>query len=727
MIDLIDPAELDAIFVGLASAAVVVAGAVAAAAPEEAPLSVSDWADAHRMVSPESGSPFPGPWDNGRLPYLIVPMDRMGPEDPSQTVTVRGSAQTGKSECGVNAILSRIDQAPCSMLILAPSSDEAKKYNKVKFDASVAASPRVQRKVARQTGRSADGSTGAFKRFAGGFAIIDSAGTSKPLQMITAPLVVTEEATEYEEDVDGRGHPIDQARKRGTMAGARFKLIIPSTPGKKVEEGEKGGCRVTAEFEAGDQAQFVVPCPHCGDYSALHFENMAGPTEKNPKQTVGFYCQARSKDQPNQGCGALAENYHRHEMIKNGRWVPYFKSDRDDNPVPPDVIPAADIEKYAFAKHGSRWIAGRDCEGRAASFHIWQAMNTIIGWDVIWDEWRKVVDGRLDATVFFQQTLGLPYEGLVDRPEVEELVAAAGRVWAKPNEVPPFCAFLTMAVDVQVNRLEWAVYGWGRGGLGFRVATGILPGDPTKLDVWRDLDAQRKQTYAGPNFKPAMPVRCFVDSGNWTQEVYHYCRGRGAEGVFAIFGAKGPKAYQAPAVTQGTRRKVKFGGRTVAKIVPLQIGTHTLKSRFYNGLADGIISEADKPLPSRAILFPEGLTEAEAKQLTAEKISFDDPKKPHGEWVKVSGQANEQLDLGVYCLAGAWSLQMDNWDEDRWREAYEAALPDEDPALKDAGGLEQIWGRVTPPPAEQTEPTRGLSEADKAKLREMGKQNWRTS
>ncbi len=716
------PDIIQASFKGLASPLLVVAGAINEAAPVAEPLRVSEWAAKYREVAPESGSPKPGKWSNDVLPYMVVPMDRMGPEDPVQRVTLKGSAQSGKSEGGLNAAMSRIDQSPCGMLILLPSTDEARKYNKVKFDSTVQASEQIKRKVATQTTRSEAKSTSSFKRFPGGFAIIDSAGTSKPLQMVTAAFVITEEATEYEDDVDNRGHAIDQATKRGTMAGAAFKLVIPSTPGRKPVEGEAGGCRVTMEYESGDQCQYVVPCPHCGDFSALRFENMAGPTPKDPDQTVGFFCKASSTEQPNQGCGALAENYQRHEMIANGRWVPYFPSDRDDNPQPPEIIPAEEIDDYAFALDGRRWISPRDTEGRSASFHIWQAMNPQIGWEVIWREWQDVCSGKLDAKVFWQQTLGRAYEGLVDRPDIQALVEAGGKVSAQPGEVPVFCAVLTMAVDVQVNRLEWAVYAWGRGGVGFRVSRGILPGDPTKLQVWKDLDAQRKQTWSGPAFKAAAPVRCFVDSGNWTQEVYRYCRGRAAEGVFAIFGAKGPKSHEAPAVTQSSIRKVKFANKTVSKIVPLQIGGHSLKGRFYGGLIDGTTAEKGKPLPARAILFPSDLDEDEAKQLTAEKLSFDDAKKPWGQWVKISGQANEALDLGVYNLAAAISMQIDTWDDERWRTKYEEVLPDEDPTLADAGGLEALWSEVATPaePEPEARPV-GLTEEEKEQLAAMGR------
>ena len=48
-------------------------------AKPETELTVSDYADLYRVVSPESGSPFPGPWRTTRVPYLREPTDCLHP------------------------------------------------------------------------------------------------------------------------------------------------------------------------------------------------------------------------------------------------------------------------------------------------------------------------------------------------------------------------------------------------------------------------------------------------------------------------------------------------------------------------------------------------------------------------------------------------------------------------------------------------------------------------
>ncbi|NBW63965.1 MAG: hypothetical protein EBR33_12820, partial [Synechococcaceae bacterium WB4_1_0192] len=41
-------------------------------------MTVSQWADAHRMLS-RKGSSEPGPWRTDRTPYLREPMDCLSP------------------------------------------------------------------------------------------------------------------------------------------------------------------------------------------------------------------------------------------------------------------------------------------------------------------------------------------------------------------------------------------------------------------------------------------------------------------------------------------------------------------------------------------------------------------------------------------------------------------------------------------------------------------------
>jgi phage terminase large subunit GpA-like protein len=77
----------------------------------EQPLTVSEWADAHRRLSSKA-SAEPGPWRTSRTPYLREPMDCLSNSSLVQRVVMMFAAQTGKTEAGSNWLGYVIDHAP---------------------------------------------------------------------------------------------------------------------------------------------------------------------------------------------------------------------------------------------------------------------------------------------------------------------------------------------------------------------------------------------------------------------------------------------------------------------------------------------------------------------------------------------------------------------------------------------------------------------------------------
>ena len=57
-------------------------------------LTVSAWADKHRVLSPR-GANEAGPWRTSRTPYLKEIMDHLSPSHPCQRVVLMKGAQTG--------------------------------------------------------------------------------------------------------------------------------------------------------------------------------------------------------------------------------------------------------------------------------------------------------------------------------------------------------------------------------------------------------------------------------------------------------------------------------------------------------------------------------------------------------------------------------------------------------------------------------------------------------
>jgi phage terminase large subunit GpA-like protein len=84
-------------------------------------------------------------------------------------------------------------------------------------------------------------------------------------------------------------------------------------------------------------------------------------------------------------------------------------------------------------------------------------------------------------------------------------------------KLPAGVAVLTCGVDVQADRLELELVGWGRGEESWSVGYQVLPGDPSAPAVWQSLDELLAQPWAHERGITLPVSACCIDSGFHTQ------------------------------------------------------------------------------------------------------------------------------------------------------------------------------------------------------------------
>ena len=99
-------------------------------APEN--LTVSQWADRYRKLSPENSAEA-GLWKTSRTPYLKEIMDSFTDDRVNHIVVVAGS-QVGKTECELNMLGYLIDQDPGPAMFIQPTLDMAEDFSKRRLD-----------------------------------------------------------------------------------------------------------------------------------------------------------------------------------------------------------------------------------------------------------------------------------------------------------------------------------------------------------------------------------------------------------------------------------------------------------------------------------------------------------------------------------------------------------------------------------------------------------------
>lgn len=714
---------LRSILPGIACGFAAVFAAIAANAAPEKALSVSQWAERDRVVAAESGSALHGKWSNASTPHLVEPMDSCQLSNGVRKVVLTGGAQFGKSEIALNAIAWAIYYEPCKILLLQPSIGEVQQYSRNKWEPMIEATPALRERVHLMKSRSTDGSTTAVKKFRGGDMEFVTAGSSKGLQGRTIRLVVAEECAQYEADEEGNvgvgGDAITAAEGRQETWKEDAKTILVSTPGFA------GRCRISEEYRLSDMRRWFTPCVHCGDAFVLDIRWL--------HWHEGRACMTCPS------CGVVIEESDRTAMNARGFWLPTFEHEgeseqararRAANPAPPKIIPAGEIDAFApFNEALGYRFAARNCEGRARGYHLWQGQSELSSWQVVLGKKESFEAGTYDAKEYAQKVLGEPFEEVVDRPDSEKLFEARGAIYPREGVVPPWAAIVTGFIDVQANRFEWGVYAWGRGGVGARIAKGLIAKNPSDVASWQDVAALVRAEFSGPAFRAKRCDYWGIDlGGTATDEVYNFVLSNRALNVHAMKGASKDGGY-APAYERGTKIKVRWKGQTRGRIIPIITGTHGLKTRIYHGLLQGLESAKERKLLPRSLHLALDATATDFKQLTAEYLKQDDPRKK-GAWVLPAGAANEQLDIAVGCLALAIMEGLDLFDEETWAQRHAERLPtlieqeltplEKLARAKDAPADAPAAPALEAPPAEGVlKPAGGLTDEERKALAEI--------
>ena len=603
-----DPGVLEFVYENMQSGEAVYYHAFAAGLRPDQDLTVTQWADEHRVL-PRKGSAEPGRYRSSRTPYMREIMDNMSPfSGVREQCTMKGT-QLGFTAGGENWIGFVIDVAPGPMIMVLPTVELAKDFSKQKLAPTIEETPRLTGKVRDRRSRDS-GNTIQAKEFPGGMLFLLGSNSGAGFRQRSVRYLFLDDVDGFEHDVGGEGDPADLVKKRTDTFSHRRKIWENSTPTVK------GLSRIEKAFDESSQAYYQVPCPLCGEFQALEWggkdaefglkfkRNKAGAVVD-----VWYEC-AR--------CNGRIDERHKTGMLEHGRWIHTY----------PDR-----------AKKG---------------YHL-SSLYSPIGWV----SWRQVVEEFLDAKdnadrlkVWVNTRLGLPFDQAGDQPDWVMLKARCEpyEAWTMPEGG----LALTAGVDVQNDRLAVIIRAWGRAEESWLVWWGELFGDPSGTEVWKQLDGLLTRSYSGRKI-----ISMGVDSGGHkTQEVYHYARRRSP----VVFALKGASQYGRPIISRPSKVDVTWSGETIRNGVELwPVGTDTAKATIYGRL------RLEPPGPG-CYHWPVGATDEYFRQLTAEKLTTKIVKGyPKQEWVKV-GERNEALDCEVYSYAAAIRVGLDKID---WTNAEE--------------------------------------------------------
>jgi phage terminase large subunit GpA-like protein len=576
-------------------------------------MSILEWADEFRYLSTES-SAEPGKYSSARAPYQREPMEVIG--DPRvRRIVLMWASQLGKSLIIENAIGRAIHLRPGPILLLQPRVEDAEMWSKERFAPMVRDTPVLRDRVSEAKSR-ASGNTLRSKIFNGGHLAL--VGANAPAGLAARPIrdLYCDEVDRYDESAGTEGDPIDLAERRTATFG-NATIVETSTPG------DKGRSRIEPAYLAGDQREYHVPCPHCQQMQVLRWGSETSAFglkwDAGHPETVAYLCEH---------CGCLIDELAKPWMLERGRWIPKAPG----NPYPSFWLNAlySPFDGCTWAKLAANFLEVKHAPARLKTF-----INTILC--ETWEEPGEVVESHTLMTRLEHYPCACEENGTPD-PDAGELAAVP--VCTAPR-VPTGVGALTMGVDVQGDRLELRVWGWGAGEVSWLLRMEQIPGDPGSTEPWEVLEAIRRVGLIHESGRRMPIARTFVDSGgHHTKQVYEYCRPRRLQGVFACKGIGGA----------GTPFLGQPNYQTNAKVMLYPVGTFAAKESF---LRSRLYAPREKP---GYVHLPDWVTLEELEQLTSEKlirrIVAGQVKR---EWIKIR-ERNEALDCEVYAHAALHAM-----------------------------------------------------------------------
>ena len=578
------------------------------------PLTVSQWAEKYRVLSRESSAEA-GPWRNARTPYLVEPMNALTQPQVRQIAIVAPS-QVGKSELELNAIGYIIDQDPGSMLYIQPTIGDAKKFSRLRIAPMIRDSKKLRSKVSDIKSRDS-GNTQLQKSFPGGMLTIIGSQSAAALASTPSRYIIGDELDRWAKSAGTEGDPWGLAAARTTTY-YNAKMIAVSSPTIK------GFSKIEELYNEGTQERWCTKCPDCGEYHCIKFDDIKFKFETHrTKRSVSYEIQSVGWACPS--CGS----YHTEEEMREqpSKWVP-------ENPT------AIQRGKRSF------WIN--------AFSSPWRPWESIV---VDFLETRKDPER---FQVFYNTVLGELWEDRGDMVTDDEMLSRREDYGKNkdgtPVELPEGVLVLTCGVDVQDDRLEAEVVGWGHYKESWGIRKYIFYGDPNDEEVWRQLDDILDHVYKFENGRGLTIAQTFIDSGGHkTQSVYFHCRERIYRRVFAI---KGKGGEGVPFVRVPSKVDVIVNGRSIAKAYLYTLGVDAGKATIMSSI------RVQEPGP-KYCHFPlnqeAGYNADFFNGLLSEKLVQKVEKgRMRMYWEKLPGhERNEALDCRNYALAAITALDPD--------------------------------------------------------------------
>lgn len=453
-----------------------------------------------------------------------------------ETVVIMKSSQVGCTEAICNIIGYYIHQDPSPILDIEPDEPAARDFSIRRVAPMVRDTPILTEKIGAPKTRDTN-NTIFEKRYPGGLLAIGWA--TSPSQLASRPIriITGNDIDRYPPSAGKEGDPLGLAIKR-TRTFWNRKIFVNSSPTTR------GLSKIEELFFLSNQQHFYVPCPYCRFFQKLIFYHRSQ-----------FASLAK---------GMLVYTW-------DGSHITYvaYRCGNCQKDIP-------ETEKYKMLREGE-WRALRPDIVKHQGFHINELYSP-------WSSWAEIAEGfenskhRVELLrIWVNTTIGETFD------ESESPLISGHKLLDRREDytkIPEGVVFLTATVDVQDDRLECYVEGWGEDEESWLIDFYVAEGSPAEKVSWKLMEDyllskkwEHGNGYTAGYGELGGLMAVGVDTGYYTKEVYKFVK---AHKRLRFFALKGKGGMGVPIISETKSKKLP---------VRLQIvGTDDAKQRIYDRL-----------------------------------------------------------------------------------------------------------------------------------------------
>ena len=548
-------------------------------------ITVTQWADKYRILDAKT-SAMPGPWRTEHTPYLQGIMDEFNNYETEEIVYVKPT-QVGGTECLQNMVGYIIQQDPAPTMIVYPTDKLAESISENRLQPMIKAAPGLRSKFLENNSLKLE------LQFDGMYLSLAGSNSPSSLASKAVKYLFLDEVDKYPGASKKEADPISLARER-TKTFHNRKIFITSTP--TIREGHIWRTKEEADIEK----HYFVPCPHCGEYIELKWQQIRFPKEEG----MSYADRAEFAVYVCQECGCILTDKDKPDMLKKG-----------------ERRVVRENTKYA----------------RKVAFWMNTLYSPFVRFSEVVKEFLTTKDDPEMFQNFTNSWLAEPWEDTRLKTSID--IVLARQTEYEEYVVPEWTKVLTAGVDVQETSLYYTIRAWGD----YLTSQNIAHG---QVASFKDIEKIMNLEYRMPDGTPMVVALALIDSGNDTDRVYDFC-------AINSDWALPSKGASNSMMSHYRLSKVNKSGSKAQGMNLVLVDTGKYK--------DMIAGRMQKENGTGSWMVYQGCDEEYARQVTSEqKVNIKNGRgQVKQQWKpKTSHADNHYLDCEVYALCAADVLEI---------------------------------------------------------------------